>query len=99
LKLGEKEGKRSHVACEEKNNGKTKKNEASLIKRLLRINSQPFVSSYLEISLYSLSLSHSWTLIVFLEQFNIGSRKEKKEKGQKEQARKNRIKWLQWDYF
>lgn len=45
------------------------------------------------------SLSHSWTLRVFLEHFNIGSRKAKKVRGSKDQARKSRFKQLQWDYM
>ena len=36
------------------------------------------------LSLFSLSLSHSWTLRVFLEHFGIGSRKEKEARGRKE---------------
>ena len=67
---------RLHVRRKMKeNNGKLKKIEASLIKKFMRINSQPDVSSILE-----LSLSHSWTLRVFLEHFNFGSRKTKKAK-------------------
>ena len=57
------------------------------------------ISSILDISHYSLSLSlsltHSWTLRFFLEHFGIGARKEKKERGGKEQAGKGRIKWVQ----
>ena len=44
-----------------------------------------------------LSLSHSWTLQVFLEHFGIGSRKANKERGMKEKARKSMIKQLQHD--
>ena len=70
-----------------------KKLEASLIKRLMRISLQDlasvlvsvklFVSSSLELSHYSLSLtlSHSWSLSVFLEHSSSGSRKEKQAKG------------------
>ncbi len=39
------------------NNGKMKKIEVSLIKRLVRISSWLLVSSVLELALYSLSLS------------------------------------------
>ena len=39
-----------------------------------------FFSSVLELSLYFLSHTHSWTLRVFLEFFGIGSRKVKKAK-------------------
>ena len=38
---------------------KMKKIEASLIKRLMRINGEDFVSLALELSHYSLSLSHT----------------------------------------
>ena len=58
-KLGEQGGQRSHVACEEENEGKywkMKKIKASLIKRLLRISTQAFVSLVLELSLFSLIL-------------------------------------------
>jgi len=41
---------------------------------------------------FSLSLSYSWTLRVFLEHFGIGERKEKKVRGSKDQAEKGRIK-------
>ena len=57
------------------------------------------MNSVLELSHYYLSLSHSWTLRVFLEHFGIGSRKEKKARGRKEQARKSRVKQLQQDSF
>ena len=71
-----------------------KKIEASLIKRLLRIGWQAssfqcehFVNSVLELSHYSLSLSYSWILRVFLEHswrvwntWDFWSKKEKKEK-------------------
>jgi len=53
----------------------------------------------LELSHYSLSLSLSWTLRVFLEHFGIGSRKEKKARGSKDQAGKGKIKHLQPDYL
>ena len=43
-----------------------------------------FVNSVLELSPHSLSLTYTWTLRFFLEQFGIGARKEKK-------ARKRRI--------
>ena len=42
----------------------------------------------------SLSLSYSWTLEVFLEHFGIGVRKAKKERGNKDQEVKGRIKHL-----
>ena len=54
----------------------------------------PFFSSVLELPHYSLSLSHPWTLRVFLEHFGIGSRKAKKERGRKGQARKSMIEKL-----
>ena len=69
-------GHKLHVRRKLKeNNVKLKKIEASLIKELMRISWYLFVSSILELSLFS--LSHSWTLRVFLEHSNIGSRKAK----------------------
>ena len=59
------------------NNGKLKKIEASLIKRAFEDQLVPFVSSVLEFSLYSLSLTHSWKLRALLEHSSIGSRKSK----------------------
>ena len=47
------------------------------------------------LSLFFLSLSHSWTHRVFLEHFGIRSRKENKARESKEQPRKSRIKKLQ----
>jgi len=44
----------------------------------------PFVNLVLDLSLYLLSLSHSWTLRAFLEHFSIGSRKV--EEGQRRKA-------------
>ena len=40
----------------------------------------PFFSSIFEFSHYSLFVSHSWILRVFLEQFSIVPRKRKQEK-------------------
>jgi len=57
-----------------------KKIMASLRKRLLRISGKELVNSVLELSQYSLSLSYSWRLKVFLEKFDIGARKAKKER-------------------
>ena len=59
----------------------------------------PFVRVFWELSHYSLplSLSHSWTLRVFLENFGIGSRKSKKERGREQKARKSMIKEIQYD--
>jgi len=72
-----------------------KKIETSLIKGLMRISLKDFaqflVNSVLELSLYSLSLTHSWTLRVFLEHFSIGLRKENKATGRKYQERKGKI--------
>ena len=50
-----------------------------------------FVSSVLELSLYSLSLSLLDTYI-FFEQFSFGSRREKKVRESKDQARNSKIK-------
>jgi len=57
-------------------------------------------------SLFSLSLSHSWTLRVFLELSSFGARKEKESKGRirkgkesKYQARRSRIEKLQQEYL
>ena len=69
-------------------NGKMKKIEATLIKMLMRINWYLFSIQFWS-SLSILSLTHSWTLRVFLEHFSIGSRKEKKEK-RKENIKKGR---------
>lgn len=55
-----------------------KKIEASLIKTPLR---QALGQQSLELSHYSLSLSHYWSLKVFLEHSSFESRKEKQEKG------------------
>jgi len=52
-------------------------------------------SLVLEVSHCSPSLSHSWTLRVFLEHFRIGSRKAKKARGSRYQERKRKIKQLQ----
>lgn len=49
--------------------------------------------------LFSLSLSPSSTLRFFLEHFFIGAKREKKEIGSKDQARKGRIKQLHQDSF
>ena len=49
------------------NNGKMKKIEATLIKRLLRISGQDLISSVLKLFHYSLSPSYSWILRVFFE--------------------------------
>jgi len=46
-----------------------------------------------------LSLSHSWTLRIFLENFNIGLRKENKAKESDDQAWKSMIKQLHQDYL
>ena len=56
-----------------------------------------FVSSSLELSHYSLSLSHSWSIRVFLEHSSFGSRKEKKEKvkeGKRGSRKETRIRQL-----
>ena len=45
------------------------------------------VSLVLDLSHYSLSLSHSWTHRVFLEHSSLGSRKEKQAKGKGRKAR------------
>ena len=57
------------------------------MKRILRINTLTFVSSILELSHYSLSLSHSWILRVFLESswrvwhtWSFGARRKRKSK-------------------
>jgi len=55
------------------NNGKLKKIEASLIKRLLRINWYILSVNFGALSLFS----HSWTLRAFLENSSIGSTKVK----------------------
>jgi len=61
-------GHKLHVRRKmEENNGKMKKIEASLIKRLVRIISWLFIGSVLKLSFYSVSLSYSLTLRVFLE--------------------------------
>jgi len=44
------------------------------------------------LTLFPLSLSHSWTLRVLLEHFVIGERKSKKARGRKDQAGKGMIK-------
>jgi len=69
-----------------------KKIEASLIKRLMSISGQCLVSLALDLSHYSLSLSYSWKLRVFLEHFGIRARKAKKARGSKDQVGKGRIK-------
>ena len=51
--------------------------------------------SFGALSLFSLSLSYSWTLRIFLEHFGIGARKENKARGRKDQVGKGRIKQLQ----
>jgi len=51
----------------------------------------------LELSHYSLSLSHSWTLEFSWRNFGIGSRKAKMERGSKDQKKKGKIKQLQQD--
>jgi len=68
-----------------------KKIEASLIKMPLRISGKDLVSLVLELSHYALFLSYSWMLTVFLEHFEIGERKTKKESGSKDQVGKARI--------
>jgi len=78
-----------------------KKIEATMIKRLMRINSTPLVSFSLEHSLFSLfshtiaHLKHSWSTLA-LEKGR--QRKVKKAKESKGQARKIWIKQLQQEY-
>jgi len=70
-----------------------KKIEASLIKRLLRISGRDLVNSVLELSHFSLSLSYSWILRVFLEHSWRGGILgfwSKKEKEEQESARGHR---------
>ena len=83
-----------------------KKLEASFINGLLRIVGQyffkTFVSSSLEISHYSISLSQSWSLRVFSEHSSFGARKEKQEKGKegkKGSRKKSKIKQLRREYL
>jgi len=52
------------------------------------------ISSVLDLSHYSLSLTRSWTLRVFLEHFSIGARKVNKVRGSKDQVGTGRIKQL-----
>ena len=74
------------------------KREASLLKIIMRISSEPFVSFILELSLFSLfsnivaHLENSWSTLA-LEKGR--QRKDKKEKERKYQARKSWIKQLQ----
>jgi len=51
--------------------------------------------SFGALSLFSLSLTFSWTHRVFLEHFGIGARKAKKARESEDQAGKGRIKQLQ----
>ena len=72
-----------------------KKIEASLITRLLRISGKSLINLDLDLSHYYLSLSHSWTVRLFFEHFDIRARKAKKARGSKDQVGKGRIKQLQ----
>lgn len=75
-----------------------------MIKRILRIRSQHFFSSFLDLSLSLLSLSH-----IFLDTYNIlgalqhwrkeGKGRTSKQEEAKYQGRKSKIKQLQWDYL
>ena len=58
-----------------------KKNRKLIDEKAYEDHLVPFVSSILEPSHYSFSLSHSWILRVFLEEFNIEPRKRKTSKG------------------
>jgi len=75
-------GEKSQVACEEKN----EENRGLIDKKayenqLAGLVSVILVSSVLELSPYSLSLSHSSTFRLFLEHSSFGARKEKQAKG------------------
>jgi len=57
-----------------------KKIKASLIKRLLKINSQPFVSSFFELSLSLFYLSHTIAhLRVSLDHYSKGGTRKQRE--------------------
>ena len=71
------------------NNGKLKKIEDSSLKRLMRMRWY-LLSFHFRNSLFILSLSHSWILRVFMDHFNIGSKKEKKAKRKKRSIKEER---------
>jgi len=77
-------GRRLHLRRKMKeNNGKLKKIEASLMKRLMRISWYLFsILTFCQLNFGALSLTLGH-LRVFLENFNIRSRKEKKQRGRK----------------
>ena len=88
-------GHRLHVRRKMKeNNGNFKKMEASLIKRLMRISSWLLISSFLELSHYSVSLTlihleFSWSIL----DFKRGREKQAKEgqgKGRKEKMKQGK---------
>lgn len=71
MELGEREGERSQVDCEEENKGKIMENEENrgiINKKVSEVQwARLGQFNFGALSLFSLSLSYSWRFIIFLE--------------------------------
>ena len=99
--MGEKGGKKSHVACEEENEGKIMENEENrglIDKKAFEDHLEsfllPLVSEFLELSHYSLSLTLGH-LDFFWRTSAFDQERKRRKRGSKDQARKSRIKKIQ----
>lgn len=79
-KIGEKEGERSQIACEEEIEGKMKENEEIRGLNDKKASEDLFMAfwQFLDVDFfYSLTLSYSWTPRIFLDLSSIGGKKAK----------------------